>query len=57
MSPIAKKDVSNPGIPLPAGIYRLRLVTDAVIAKMDVWTVEITVHACECVSHVGIAKR
>ncbi len=52
---IAKMDVSNPGIPLPAGIYRLRLVTDAVIAKMDVWTVEITVHACEC--HTSALQR
>ena len=27
------------------------------IAKMDVWTVEITVHACVCVPPVEIAKR
>ena len=27
------------------------------IAKMDVWTVEITVHVCQCLSPVKIAKR
>lgn len=56
-TPIAKMDVSIPQIPLPSGIYRLSLVADAGIAKMDAWTVEITVHACECVSRVEIAKR
>lgn len=55
--PIAKMDVSNPMIPLPSRVYHLSLVTDAGIAKMDVWTVEITVHACQCVSRVDIAKR
>lgn len=54
---IAKMDASKPGIPLPSGIYRLSLVADAEIAKMDVWTVEIIVHACECVPRVKIAKR
>jgi len=54
---IAKMDVSNPAIPLPSGIYRLSLITDAGIVKMDVWTVEITVHACVCVQPVEIAKR
>lgn len=57
VSPIAKMDVSNPVIPLPSGIYHLSLVTDVGIAKMDVWTVEITVHACRCAAHVEIAKR
>ncbi len=57
MRPIAKMDVSNPVIPLPSGIYHLRLVADAGIAKMDVWIVEITAHACECVPPVEIAKR
>jgi hypothetical protein len=52
---IAKMDASNPGIPLPAGIYRLRLVADSDIAKMDVWTVEITVHACKC--HTSALQR
>lgn len=55
--PIAKMDASTPVAPLPSGIYHLRLVTDSGIAKMDVWTVEITVHSCECKSHVDIAKR
>jgi len=55
--PIAKMDVSNPVIPLPSGIYRLSLIADAGIAKMDVWTVEITVHACQCMPPVKIAKR
>lgn len=47
---IAKMDVSNPLSPLPSGIYHLSLVTDGGLAKMDVWTVEITVHDCQCVS-------
>lgn len=57
VGPIAKMDVSNPVIPLPSGIYHLSLVTDTGIAKMDVWTVEITMHTCQCASHVEIAKR
>jgi hypothetical protein len=57
VAPIAKMDVSNSGMPLPSGVYHLSLVADAGIAKMDVWTVEIIVHACECVPHVVIAKR
>jgi hypothetical protein len=54
---VAKMDASNPDIPLPSGVYHLSLVTDAEIAKMDVWTVEIRVHACECMPRVVIAKR
>ena len=54
---IAKMDASNPVTLFPAGIYHLSLVTDAGIAKMDVWTVEITVHAVQCLSRVEIAKR
>jgi hypothetical protein len=54
---VAKMDSSTSGIPLPSGVYHLSLVTDAGIAKMDVWTVEIRVHACECVPQVAIAKR
>ena len=54
---IAKMDASIPQIPLPSGIYRLSLVKGDGIAKMDAWTVEITVHACECVPRVAIAKR
>lgn len=45
---VAKMDASTPAKLLPSGIYRLSLVTEANIAKMDVWTVEITVHAYEC---------
>ena len=56
-SPVAKMDVSEPALPLPSGVYHLSLATDSGIAKMDVWTVEIRVHACECVPHVVIAKR
>ena len=56
-SPVAKMDVSNPALPLPSGVYHLSLAADSGIAKMDVWTVEIRVHACECVPHVVIAKR
>lgn len=55
--PIAKMDLSIPRFPLPSGIYRLSLVGDADNAKMDVWTVEIKAHSCECVSRVVIAKR
>ena len=55
--PIAKMDVSNAGIPLPSGVYHLSLAADAGIAKMDVWTVDIRVHACQCVPRVVIAKR
>jgi hypothetical protein len=55
--PIAKMDASIPAIPLPSGIYRLSLLTADGIAKMDVWTVEITAHACHCELQVKIAKR
>lgn len=54
---VAKMDASISANPLPSGIYRLRLITNDKVAKMDVWTVEITVHACECVPLVKIAKR
>ncbi|GAC1315587.1 MAG: hypothetical protein NVSMB28_00340 [Collimonas sp.] len=54
---IAKMDASIPTIPLPSGIYRLSLVAPDGIAKMDVWTVEIIAHACQCTAQVEIAKR
>jgi hypothetical protein len=57
VAPIAKTDASTPVIPLPSGIYHLRLATEDGIAKMDVWTVEITVHSSECKPDVDIAKR
>ncbi|WP_081733880.1 hypothetical protein [Methylomonas sp. 11b] len=47
-NPIANMDASTPAKLLPSGIYRLSLVTEANIAKMDAWIVEITAHACEC---------
>lgn len=55
--PIAKMDVSDALLPLPSGIYRLSQVATTGIAKMDAWTVEITVHACQCEPPVKIAKR
>jgi len=54
---IAKMDVPLRETPFPSGVYQLRLVTDAGIAKMDVWTVEITVRACHSLSPDDIAKR
>ncbi len=57
VAPIAKMDASTPVIPLPSGMYHLRLVTGDGIAKMDVWTVEITVHSHDCKPEVVIAKR
>lgn len=56
-APIAKMGASIPEFPLPPGIYHLSLVTTGAIAKMDVWTVEIRAHACQCMPHVEIAKR
>ena len=54
---IAKMDVSVQETQLASGIYELRLVTNAGIAKMDVWTVEITVQSCNSLSRADIAKR
>lgn len=54
---IAKMDVSNPLPPLRSGIYHLSLITDGGVAKMDVWTVEITVHDCQRASPNPVAKR
>jgi len=56
-SAIAKMDASIPLNSLPSGIYLLSLVTDDPSAKMDAWTVEITVHACACANPGEIAKR
>lgn len=56
-SAIAKMDASTLETPPPSGIYRLSRVTAGAIAKMDVWTVEITAHACQCITNVKIAKR
>jgi hypothetical protein len=54
---IAKMDASIPANSLPSGIYQLSRKSDDPIAKMDVWIVEITVHACACTDSVKIAKR
>jgi len=40
--PIAKMDASRPRCPVPSGTYRLSPAAAAGIAKMDAWTVEIT---------------
>lgn len=42
-SPIAKMDASPPPLPLPSGTYRLELKGAEGVAKMDAFTVEITV--------------
>lgn len=39
---IAKMDVSTPVFPVPSGIYRISQAPTTGIAKMDAWTVEIT---------------
>lgn len=54
---IANMDLSDRLNLLPSGIYNLSLVTDDGIAKMDVWTVEITVRSCQYKSKAKIAKR
>ena len=41
--PIAKMDASPPTLPLPSGTYRLELKNAEGVAKMDAFTVEITV--------------
>jgi hypothetical protein len=43
-SHIAKMDVSNRLDTLPSGLYQVRLVSGSVIAKMDVWIVELTLY-------------
>ena len=54
---IANIDESSAVNPFPSGIYRLSLVSDNTIAKMNVWTVEIRMHSCECVSPFEIVNR
>jgi len=39
---IAKIDASAPSFPVPSGIYRISQAPPIGIAKMDAWTVEIT---------------
>lgn len=45
---VAKMDASNAPLPLPAGIYRIRHVAVPVFAKMDAWTIEITLLSATC---------
>jgi hypothetical protein len=40
---LAKMAVSTPGPPVPSGTYRLSPVRREDLAKMDAWTVQITV--------------
>ena len=54
---VAKMDASTPGFHLQSGVYRLSLASDREIAKMDVWTVEITVLDCQCSPTAAVAKR
>lgn len=53
---IVKEDVSTAKFALPLGVYQLRRVTSDAIAKMDVWTVEITAHTCQHSTPAEIAK-
>ena len=39
---LANMDASTPGLPLPSGTYRLALAAASDLAKMDAWTVQIT---------------
>lgn len=54
---IAKMDASTLAAPMPTGVYQVRLVAPGHVAKMDVWTVEIIAHDCQCVPNAKIAKR
>jgi hypothetical protein len=54
---IAKMDMPRLSPHLPSGMYRLTLISDGEIAEMDVWTVQITVHADQNEFHREIAKR
>jgi hypothetical protein len=56
-SMIAKMDVSATHPLLPSGIYRLSRVFTQGIAKMDAWTVEITVLSGTSEVSAMIAKR
>jgi hypothetical protein len=55
--PIAKMDASNVAFPLKSGRYQLSVATESNIAKMDVWTVDIRVHAHHKAPRATIAKR
>ncbi len=47
---VAKMDASKAAMPIPSGTYRLSPVTDASLAKMDAWMVEITLVTAPCAS-------
>lgn len=54
---VAKMDVSTPSQSLPSGVYRLRPVAVTGVAKMDSWTVEITLLSATCPCAEGICKE
>jgi hypothetical protein len=54
---LAKIDVSKSKQPFPSGIYRLRQVVDSDVAKMDVWTVELTKLCATCPCSEDICKE
>jgi hypothetical protein len=54
---IAKMDASNEQLNLSSGIYLMSRIAEQKIAKMDVWTVEITLLSREYDAATLIAKR
>lgn len=54
---IAKMDVSNESLGLVTGLYRMTPITEAGIAKMDVWMVELRVVSRSLATTPAIAKR
>lgn len=56
-APVVKMDASNQAKPLPPGLYRIQLIAQDGIAKMDAWIVEIAVHSSEGKPDDDIAKR
>lgn len=54
---IAKMDASTAQPILPSGIYLMSRIAEREIAKMDVWTVEITLLSLRDDSAMAIAKR
>lgn len=54
---VAKMDVSVPPQVLPSGVYRLRPVVVPGVAKMDAWTVEITLLSGTCPCTEGACKE
>ncbi len=56
-SSVAKMDVSVPPQALPSGVYCLRPVVVPGVAKMDAWTVEITLLSGTCPCTEGACKE